>query len=375
MKTMIPLKPLLLFSACALAWSQAPASVSVAPFGRAPSGDAVSLYTLANTSGASVSLMDYGATVVRLLMPDRKGHLDDIALGFDTFSPYLKKSPYFGATIGRCANRIAQGRFILDGKSYALPKNNPPDAPLHSLHGGTEGFDKRMWKAEVVSQQPPAVRFSRRSLDGEEGYPGNVDASVTFRLDDRNCLAISYEAQTDKATPVNLTNHTYFNLTGTANGTIRDHLLRIGASRYTPVDSMLIPTGALIPVDGTPFDFRVPTPIGKCLEAAGGKPIGYDHNYVLDPVSFGTPVAELSEPTTGRWMKIYTDQPGLQFYSGNFLDGTVKGKGGVAYPQYTGLCLETQHFPDSPNQPQFPSVILRPGKIYHTRTIYAFGAN
>lgn len=346
------------------------AEVTTRVFGHMPDGQAVTLYTLKNASGAYVSIMDYGATVVDLVVPDRHGKLGDVSLGFDTFEPYLTKSPFFGASIGRFGNRIAKGKFTLEGKSYQLTINNAPN----SLHGGTKGFDKQHWDGKIVAGDEAAVRFNRVSPDGEEGYPATLSAAVTYRFSADNKLEIAYEATTDKTTVINLTNHTYFNLAGRGPATIKDHVLLIRASHYTPVDDTLIPTGEIKAVAGTPFDFQTATPIGQRLSQTGGKPIGYDHNYVLDPLPAGTPLVEVSEPTTGRWMHVFSDQPGVQFYSGNFLDGTVAGKGGELYQQYTAIALETQHYPDSPNQPKFPTTVLKPGETYRTHTTYAFGA-
>jgi aldose 1-epimerase len=344
-------------------------SITSKSFGRTSEGRVVTLYTLTNKNGVSVSIMNYGATIVKILAPDRDGKLDDIILGFDKFSPYPKLSPYFGATVGRYANRIAKGRFQLDKTVYQLPINNGPN----SLHGGLRGFDKRMWKVEPVESDIPALRFSRLSPDGEEGYPGNLFVSVTFSLNNDNDLRISYEATTDKPTIINLTNHCYFNLSG--GGTIRNHVLTLHADAFTPVDATLIPTGEIKKVAGTPWDFRAPTPIGLHLKETGGDPIGYDHNFILNKGIFSdwSPAAEVYDPKSGRTLKISTDQPGIQFYSGNFLDGTLTGAGGNVYNQYDAFCLETQHFPDSPNHDNFPSTVLTPGETYKTSTVYAFG--
>jgi len=362
-----------LFLVCAapVAWADSPSTGSVTskPFGRTPDDHLVRLYTLANKNGMSVSIMDYGATIVKIFAPDRNGKLDDVVLGFDKFSPYLHLSPYFGATVGRYANRIAKGRFELGGKVYQLPINNGPN----SLHGGIRGFDKRMWKVEPVESDIPAIRFSRLSPDGEEGYPGNLFVSVTFSLNDDNELRISYEATTDKPTIINLSNHSYFNLAG--GGTIFNHVLTLHADTFTPVDATLIPTGEIKPVAGTPWDFLNPTPIGLHLKQTGGNPIGYDHNFVLNKGFFSdwSVAAEVVEPKSGRTLTVSTDQPGIQFYSGNFLDGTLTGAGGNVYHQYDAIVLETQHFPDSPNHDNFPSTILVPGDTYKTSTVYAFG--
>jgi aldose 1-epimerase len=349
-----------------------PDSVTAKPFGKTTDGKNIQLYTLTNQSGMQVALATYGATVINLLAPDRAGRLGDVALGFGTIEPYFTKSPYFGASIGRYANRIAKGRFTLDGKTYQLAKNNAPN----TLHGGLKGFDKQLWTAEVLSQNPPSVRFSRLSPDGEENFPGNLKVAVTFTLTNRDELRIQYAAQTDKATVLNLTNHTYYNLAGAGNGSILGHQIRIHASRFTPVNSTLIPTGEIKNVAGTPMDLRKWTTIGANIKAVGGSPVGYDHNYVLDrcPVVRPCLAAEVWEPKSGRLMKVYTDQPGVQFYTGNFLDGTIKGKRGKIYHEHDAFCLETQHFPDSPNQPGFPSTVLRPGQMFRSATVYKFSA-
>jgi len=343
-------------------------------WGETAQREPVHLYTLTNKSGMSVSIMDYGATIVRIVVPDRNGKLDDVALGFDKFTPYLRQTAFFGATAGRYANRIAKGTFQLYGTTYQLPINNPPN----SLHGGTRGFDKRVWKQEETDSDSPAVRFTLLSPDGDQGYPGNMFASVTFTLTDDNRLRIEYSATTDKTTIVNLTNHTYFNLAGAGNGTIKNHIVTIHADKYLPVDDALIPTGELKDVADTPFDFTNPTPIGAHLAETGGKPVGYDHCYVLNHSLRGfltgsTLAAEVEDPSSGRTLSVYTDQPGVQFYTGNFLDGTLKGKGGKIYHQYDGFCLETEHFPDSPNHPDFPSTVLKPGDIFSSATIFDFG--
>jgi aldose 1-epimerase len=338
-------------------------------FGKTAEDQLVRLYTLTNKNGVSVSIMDYGATIVKILAPDRSGKLDDIVLGFDKFSPYLHQTAHFGGTIGRYGNRIAKGQFTLGKSLYQLPLNNGPN----SLHGGLRGFDRRMWKVEPVDSDIPAVRFSRLSPDGEENYPGNLFVSVTFSLNDDNELRISYEATSDKPTIINLTNHSYFNLAG--GGTVLDHVLTLHADAFTPVNETLIPTGEIKPVAGTPWDFLNPTPMGLHLKETGGKPVGYDHNFVLNKGWFSdwSEAAEVDEPKTGRTLTVSTDQPGVQFYTGNFLDGTLTGAGGDVYRQYSGFCLETQHFPDSPNHDNFPSTFLVPGQTYKTSTVYAFG--
>jgi aldose 1-epimerase len=341
------------------------AAITTKPFGEVE-GKPVTLYTLTNKNGMSVGIMNYGATVVDLVVPDRQGKLGDIALGFDSVEPYLKQTAYLGATIGRYGNRIASGSFSLNGKTYQLPKNNGPN----SLHGGANGFDKQMWKATQLQGEPPSIEFTRTSPDGEEGYPGKLNVKVTFTVTEKNELRIAYEATADKPTIVNLTNHTYFNLAGAGNGTILGQMLTLHADAFTPVDATLIPTGEIKKVAGTPWDFESPKPIGKDLQAVGGNPVGYDHNFVLEKNA--SIAAEVFDPSSGRVMKVETDQPGIQFYTGNFLDGTLTGKGGKSYPQYAAFCLETQHYPDSPNRPNFPSTVLKPGETYKTWTVYAF---
>jgi aldose 1-epimerase len=339
-------------------------------------GKTVSLYTLTNSHGVVAKITNYGCTVTELHVPDKSGKMADVVLGFDKLDGYLDKSPFFGCVAGRVANRIAKGKFSLDGQNYTLAVNNGPNA----LHGGKKGFDKKVWEYRAGEKVPgfATVDFHYRSPDGEEGYPGNLDAYVSYRLTDDNALRIDYFATTDKATPVNLTNHSYFNLAGQGTGTILDHVAQFEADQYTPVDDTLIPTGELKAVKGTPFDFTSPTAIGARIKAVGGKPVGYDHNMVLrQPRGTQTkPAAAVTvrDPKTGRTMEMSTTEPGVQFYTGNFLDGTVTGKGGAVYPQYGGFCLEAQHFPDSVNQPKFPSVILQPGKQYQQTTIYKFSA-
>jgi aldose 1-epimerase len=346
--------------------------IESASFGRA--GDAnVQIYTLTNSHGIEARIMTYGAALVSLRTPDSAGRFSSIILGFDTLDPYLAGVPYFGATVGRYANRIANGRFTLDGKSYQLPQNNGPN----SLHGGIRGFDKRVWQAEPLETPTgAALRLSYLSAAGEEGYPGEVSARVTYRLNNDDSLAIEFEATATAATPVNLANHAYFNLTGDPQRTILDHVLTINADRFTPVNATLIPTGELRAVAETPFDFRSSRVIGDHISdkdeqlRLGG---GYDHNWVLNKAAPGslTLAAVLSDPQSGRSVEVRTTQPGLQFYSGNFLDGKPAGTG-TNFKYRTGLCLETQHFPDSPNRPDFPSTILRPGKVYSEKTVLVF---
>lgn len=350
------------------------AKVARAAFGRLPDGQAVESFTLTNARGVEMRVINYGAIIVSLRVPDRDGRLDDVLLGHDDLQGYLAKPAYLGALIGRYGNRIAGGRFTLDGNTYSLVTNNGPN----HLHGGTRGFDKVLWKAEPFERPGEAgIVFTRRSPDGEEGYPGNLDVRVTYTLNDRSELTFDYAATTDKPTIVNLTQHSYFNLAGDGKRDILGHELVIDADRFTPVDKTLIPTGVLAPVAGTPFDFRKATAIGARIGAddeqikAGG---GYDHNYVLKRKGDGLVVAaRVYEPTTGRTMDVATTEPGLQFYSGNFLDGSIKGKAGRAYAHRYGFCLETQHFPDSPNKPSFPSTVVRPGKEYRTKTVLTFG--
>jgi aldose 1-epimerase len=346
-------------------------AVSHAAFGKTADGQAVELYTMTNSNGVEVRAMTYGAIITSIKVPDRQGTIGDVVLGFDTLAAY-KDSPYFGAVVGRYGNRIAKGQFTLDGRTYKLATNNGPN----HLHGGVKGFDKQVWTAQPVNNASGVgVTFTRTSPDGEEGYPGNLKATVTYTLTDKNELMIHYEATTDKATPVNLTQHTYFNLAGS--GDILGHELMLNADRYTPVDATLIPTGELAPVQGTPFDFRKPTAIGARIAASDPQlknGNGYDHNWVLNRASTGLqPAAQVFEPTSGRTLAVATTEPGVQFYSGNFLDGTLKGKGGVVYKQRSGMCLETQHFPDSPNHPNFPTTILKPGAVYSSQTVFTFG--
>jgi aldose 1-epimerase len=348
--------------------------VSHSAFGHTADGKAVELYVLTNRSGVEVRAMTYGAIITSIRVPDRNGQLGDIVLGFDTLEGYLKDSPYFGALVGRYGNRIARGQFVLDGTTYKLAINNPPN----HLHGGVKGFDKQLWSARPLDgPEGVGVAFKRLSPDGEEGYPGNLNATVTYTLTDKNELVVNYEATTDKPTPVNLTQHTYFNLAGT--GDILAHELMLNADRYTPVDATLIPTGELAPVDGTPFDFRKSTAIGSRItqtnpQLKNGN--GYDHNWVLNRTGTGLQTAaRVLEASTGRTLEVATTEPGVQFYTGNFLDGSLKGKSETAYQRRTGFCLETQHFPDSPNHPAFPTTILKPGQTYSSRTVFTFGTH
>ena len=346
--------------------------VARAPFGTTPDRKAVDLYTLTNAHGVEMRVMTYGGIITSLKVPDRNGQLGDVVLGFDTLDGYVKDSPYFGALIGRYGNRIAKGQFVLDGKTYKLATNNGPN----HLHGGVKGFDKVVWNA-VPGENADGVSLTltRTSPHGEEGYPGTLHVIVRYTLTDKNELALEYRATTDKPTPVNLTQHSYFNLADDG-GDILDHQLTIHASRYTPVDDTLIPTGELASVQDTPFDFQKSTAIGARIEADNVQiknGHGYDHNWVLDRSGPGLrAAARLVEPKSGRVLEVATTEPGLQFYSGNFLDGTITGKGGRVYGRRTGLCLETQHYPDSPNHSNFPSTILQPGQTYTSRTVFAF---
>lgn len=340
------------------------------PFGKTADGQEVKIYTLTNKNGLVAKVMTYGALLTELHVPDRNGVLADVVLGFDNLAAYLTCSTYFGATTGRVANRIAKGKFTLDGKEYKLATNNG----LNHLHGGLVGFDKRIWKAkEVPADSGRSVKFTYRSADGEEGYPGNLDVDVTYTLTSENELKIEYKAVTDKPTPINLTNHSYFNLAGAGSGTILDHELTLIADHYTPVDETGIPTGEIAAVEGTVMDFTKPTTIGARIEQLIGNPGGYDHNYVLNSQN-GTmaPAARVYEPKSGRVLEVLTTEPGVQLYTGNYLDGTVTGKGGKVYKKRYGLCLETQHYPDSVNQPGFPTTILGPRMTYRQTTIHRF---
>ncbi|MGA3169580.1 MAG: aldose epimerase family protein [Chthoniobacteraceae bacterium] len=347
-----------------------PVTVTSKPFGKSLDGQRIHLYTLTAPSGMRVEIATYGATIIKLLAPDRAGRLADVTLGFGAIEPYFDRSQYFGAIVGRYANRIAGARFTIDGKTRRLAKNSGPN----SLHGGLKGFDKHFWTAELAG--PGAIRFSRLSPDGEENYPGNLKVAVTYTLTARNELRISYRAQTDKPTVVNLSNHAYFNLAGAGNGSILGHRIKIHAGRYIPVDKNSMAMGEIRKVDRTPMDLRDWTVIGDNILAAGGNPPGFDHTYVLDrwPVRRPALAAEVWEPASGRMLQVQTEEPGVHFYTGNFLDGALKGKRGKVYRRYDGLCLETQHFPDSPNRPHFPSTILRPGEMYRSTTVFKFSA-
>ncbi|HEY5346863.1 MAG TPA: aldose epimerase family protein [Rhizomicrobium sp.] len=358
------------FAATISGASGAPVTQTV--FGHMPDGRPVHIFTLTNRNGLTAQVMEYGGALVSLKTPDRSGKLADVILGFDNLDQYIKESPDFGALVGRYANRIANGQFTLDGKTYTLAKNAGPN----NLHSGPTGFDKLLWSGTPVSDQDgPGVALSLVSPDGDMGFPGTLTATVTYRLTNDNRLTIDYRATTDKTTVVNLTFHGYFNLSGDFSRDVLDEALQINASRYTPVNATLVPAGDLAPVAGTPLDFTKPKPLGRDI-AADNPQIkfahGYDHNFVLDNPVPGTlfEAARASDPSSGRVMTVWTTQPGLQLYTANYLRA-LKGKG-VTYQPHAGFCLEAQHFPDSPNQPQFPSTILRPGEVYAARTEYRF---
>jgi len=342
------------------------ATIESAFFGTTAEGDSVQLFTLKNKEGIVVKITNYGGIITELHTPDRDGKPGNIVLGYDHLEPYLHGTPYFGAIIGRYGNRIAEATFSLDGEQYQLAANDGNN----SLHGGTRGFDKVVWDAEMLpGEETSGLRLTYISADGEEGYPGTLTTRVTYDLTGSD-LHITYQATTDRPTVLNLTNHSYFNLAG--EGTILDHVMYINASRYTPVNSELIPTGVLANVEGTPFDFRKPTPIGERLEETGGHPVGYDHNFILDTEgNLEIPAAKVLDPNSGRILEVHTTEPGIQFYSGNFLDESIH-MGDRDLVQYAAFCLETQHFPDSPNQPEFPSTVLRPGEEFLSQTIFRF---
>ena len=364
------------YSTMTIATSNAPrgdsqrAPISKSEFGKLPDGTIIDAYTLHGGHGATVTIITYGALVTQLLVPDKDGKLGDVVLGFDKLESYVgDPHPYFGATIGRYGNRIANGKFTLDGKEYHLYINNAPN----SLHGGKVGFDRRVWKAAPSEDaQGQSVRFTYVSPDGEEGYPGTLTVNVTYTFTNSNQLQIKYAAETDKPTVLNLTNHSYFNLAGQGNGDVLQHVLQLNCDNYTPVDSTLIPTGEIKSVANTPLDFRKTTPIGAHI--GENKDIGgYDHNFVLNG-KMGTLrlATKVDDPSTGRQMEVLTTEPGMQFYSAIHLDPSIVGKGGKPYQKYGALCLETQHYPDSPNHPKFPTTVLRPGQKFTSETIYKF---
>ena len=348
-------------------------TITKADFGTTADGKTVELYTLKNDAGAEARIMTYGGIVQSLMVPDKYGKLGDVVLGYDNLQGYIDKTPYFGALIGRYGNRIGGAKFTLEGQTYTLATNNG----ANSLHGGVVGFDKVVWTARPMeTTHGPALILTYVSKDGEEGFPGNLEVTAIYTLTDKNALKLEFTAKTDKPTVVNLTHHSYFNLSGQGNGDILGHIVYINSDKTTPVDAGLITTGEFADVTGTPFDFRKPTTIGarindpdKVLQYGPG----YDHNWVINKLfgQFGLQ-ARVTEPASGRVMEVWSDEPGLQFYAGNFLDGTIKGKGGVAYQIHTGFCMEPQHYPDSPNKPNFPSVELKPGQTYHNTIVYKF---
>jgi aldose 1-epimerase len=348
-------------------------TLKTTPFGQSRNGSPVDLYTLTNHQGMQASITNYGATLVSLGVPDRVGELNDVTLGFDSLKAYQQGSYFFGCIVGRYANRIAGGKFTLPGKTYVLEQNEGDN----HLHGGSKGFDKAVWQVEGSDSGPPAVlRFKHKSRDGEGGYPGNLSTTVAYYLTDENELKIEYDAQTDRSTVVNLTHHAYYNLAGAGSGDITGHMLTIFADHFTPVDQRLIPTGELRPVADTPMDFRQPVEIGARINADDEQLVlghGYDHNWVLNKEEGALDIAaRVIEPRSGRIMEVYTTEPGIQFYTGNFLDDRISGKEGQIYGRRGGFCLETQHFPNSPNQPDFPSTVLNPGDTYRQTTIYQF---
>ncbi len=351
-----------------------PFSVNVRDFGVTPQGDTVNQFTISNGNGMEVKIINYGGIITHLKVPDQNGKIEDVVLGFDDLESYLKGSPYFGAIVGRYGNRIAKGKFSLDGQEYSLVTNNGEN----HLHGGLKGFDKVVWDGEVVENEHDVkIKLHYLSKDMEEGYPGNLDVTVTYTIKETNEIEIDYQATTDKATVVNITQHSYFNLTGNTKTDILDHEVMINADNLLPVDAGLIPTGEFLPVEGTPFDFNEMHQVGERIDEdheqlkLGG---GYDHCWVLNKSDVNALdwVVKMTEPVSGRVFELATTEPGIQFYSGNFLNGSLTGKFGIAYEQRYGLCFEPEHFPDSPNQPDFPSVVLNPGEEYHTKTIWRF---
>lgn len=387
MRTFVALVASLALAATAAAQTQ-PAKLGPAfeqeTYGRLPAtkdkngkdvpGPTVTQFTLVNKNNVVLKCIEYGAIVTELRVPDKDGKFADVVLGFDKLEDYLKGHPYFGTNAGRCANRIANAKFTLDGKEYKLADNAAP----HTLHGGKAGFDKKLWKGEPsLTATGPSVKFSYTSPDGEEGYPGKLTVTVSYTLTDNNELVIDYRATTDKTTVCNLAHHSYFNLAGHGSGPIADQEAEFAAKNYTPGDDTLVPTGKVAPVEGTSFDFTKKKAMGKDLEKAGGKPVGFDLNYVLDKGVTERPefAARVTDPKSGRTLEVFTTEPGLQFYTGNFLDGTNTGKGGAVYKQHTAFCLEPQKFPDSVNKPEWKdksNVVLKPGETYKQTTIYKF---
>ncbi len=378
----VPLALLLLFVSAALGQDAAPAKgksqVRKEAFGKTRDGRPVDLYTLTNSNGMEVRAMTYGGIIVSMRVPDKNGKVADVVLGHDELDGYMPNPPYFGAIVGRYANRIANGTFTVDGVKYTLAKNDGPN----TLHGGIVGFNQKIWEgAEFKNAKGVGVAFSYLSKDGEEAFPGNLKVKVSYTLTNKNQLILDYEATTDKATPINFSQHSYFNLAGAGTGDILGHEVMLNADRFTPVDKTLIPTGELRPVQGTPMDFTKPTTIGARINDTYEQLVlghGYDHNFVINRTDKDGDkgglvlAAKVHEPTSGRVLEVFTTEPGVQFYSGNFLDGTIVGKQGHAYKQRYGFCLETQHYPDSPNHPDFPSTILKPGATFHSETIFKF---
>jgi aldose 1-epimerase len=358
--------------ALAFGGSAESAGVEKKSWGKTAAGEAVDLYTLTNAKGHSVSITTWGAIITSIKVPDKNGILGDVVLGFDSLDGYLGKHPFFGAIVGRYGNRIGGAQFVIDGKTYTLAKNDG----ANTLHGGLKGFDKYVWIAKPsAARGAPSLTLTHISPDGDEGFPGQLTVTLTYTWTDADELRMHYVATTSKPTVVNLTNHSYFNLAG--QGTILEHRLQLSCDRYTPVAKGLIPTGELAPVEGTPFDFRQATAIGSRIDAdneqvkLGG---GYDHNFVINgPAGTLRQAAHVVDPSSGRTLDVITTEPGVQFYTGNFLDGSVVGKGGKSYAKRSAFCLETQHYPDSPNQKTFPSTVLRPGQMYNTTTIFKFG--
>lgn len=347
-------------------------AISKAPFGKIPEGIAVDIYTLRNSNGMEARIMTYGGIVVSLKTPDKSGKFDDVVMGYDTLDAYITRNPFFGALVGRYGNRIAKGKFSLNGKTYSLATNNNG---VNHLHGGIKGFDKVVWAAKALeTSNGPALQLSYLSKDGEEGFPGNLSVTATYTVTPDNALRLDFEATTDKPTICNLTHHSYFNFHG--GGDVMGYLVQINAEKFTPVDVTLIPTGELRPVAGTPLDFRKPTAIGARIDSDDEQlefAKGYDHNWVFDkPLGQLGVVARVVDKASGRSMEVLTTEPGMQFYTGNHLDGTIIGKGGQAYERRHAFCMEPQHFPDSPNQPHFPSVELKPGQVYKNTIIYKF---
>jgi aldose 1-epimerase len=373
-KLLLPIL-ILLFSTSMMVKAQG--TITSQPYGTTAAGEAVEEYTLTNANRMEVKIINYGGVITSIRVPDRDGQWDNVVLGFDNLADYETRSPYFGNITGRYANRIAGATFTIDGTAHTLAANNGPN----SLHGGVDGFDNRVWTAETVEGDGEVgLSLSYLSPDGEEGYPGNLSVTVVYTLTDNDEIRIDYTATTDAPTVVNLTNHSYFNLSGNGSGDIYDHILMVNADRYTPVDETLIPTGELAPVDGTPFDLRAGLRIGAGIRSNDPQMIlgrGYDHNFVLNREDDTSLVlaARLYDPASGRILETWTTEPGLQVYTGNFLDGTIIGSSGDMYRQGDAICLETQHFPDSPNQPDFPSTELRPGDTYQTTTVYSFSSD